>query len=117
MGMRRSPTKFFSCLENINRIFIMSIKIQQENVWKGTLPTLGIYTGVFLFVFILDKVAPSDMCNPGLGMLLFLPMPFVVPVLFIRGIILDLGRQDKVIQGTTILHLAASILLWIMLLV
>ena len=67
--------------------------------------TVIFYVATAVLVTILEKLAPSNMCNPGLGMLLFFVSVPVVFVLIINSIRLALVRSADFIWLLA-LHLA-----------
>lgn len=70
---------------------------------KNLLKTILYYLIVIVLFFVLNKFAPGDMCNPGLGFLIIMLAPILTICLIIRNFYL-LAKGQKQHIYSLILH-------------
>jgi hypothetical protein len=88
----------------------MNLKLNFTNpaIKKG-MPVIFLYAGFLLACYLLEKAAPSGSCNPGLGFLLVLLLPFISAVLLALGFIkLYQGKKENKVP--VVIHTAVLII-------
>jgi hypothetical protein len=80
--------------------------------FRQAVPALLLYLGAALAIYLGGRIAPSDMCNPGLDILLFFLLIILNLILSSRSVGQDL--TTKRLKASTLVHLAVSIFVWSM---
>jgi hypothetical protein len=79
---------------------------------KDALPSLGFYLIYIAVVALLEKLDPTGMCTPGVGMVLVLLLPlFSVTLLLKNAFQVFIFHQPQ--RTAMLLHLLACIGIWV----
>lgn len=86
-------------------------RIRFDHFFKGAIKTFLIYVVLFGLLWLAGIFFPSDMCNPGLDLFVFLILLATIPVLLVRNISKAFQDSTFSINASLILHLFAAMLL------
>jgi Na+/melibiose symporter-like transporter len=86
-------------------------KLKQSGRLSNIFLAVLFYVVAALVIYFIEEWMPSQMCNPGLGMLLFLLMPVVSSILFTRALIKDVSNDKVTFRGSTIIHFVFALAL------
>lgn len=86
-------------------------QVKIKVVLRQAVPSLLLYLVAASAIYLGNKIAPSDMCNPGLDVLFFFLLLLLNLVLSVRGIAQVLS--NKRLKASTLVHLAVCIFIWI----
>lgn len=84
-------------------------EIKLKALFNGIGSTLLLYTIAAIIIYVGEKIALSDICNPGLGVLLFIFIPVLSTMLFIKNLNKDIDA--KRLTASTIIHLIVIIII------
>ena len=76
--------------------------------------TLLFYLIAFVSFSLLNKASPSGPCNPGLGIMSLLLLPFISAILFLKNII-RANKGDKTNIISAVIHLIVVVGFFILL--
>ena len=81
---------------------------------KAVKPALVFYLTAAMIIYSGELMVPSDMCNPGFGiLLLIILLPLLSSGLFIKNLIQDFTSDTIKLKAPTIFHFLVSFTLWI----
>jgi len=82
-------------------------QIRLKAFFSGSGSTLLLYTIAAIIIYLAEKVAPSGICNPGLGALLLIFTPVLSTLLLIKNLNKDIDARR--LTASTIIHLAVAV--------
>jgi hypothetical protein len=77
---------------------------------RQAVPPLLLYLMAASTIYLGNKIAPSNMCNPGLDVLFFFLLLIINLVLSVRCIAQDWA--DHTLKASTVMHLAVGLFIW-----